>query len=199
MTPDPLNATVITADVVVDPKETVQREQRANAAVSVPRRASGVCWCSQAHRATNTVSWCVRCRRIRNFEIDRRARQATTVDERHVPIQATGGRGATLVSGFSDARGARIRRRRYRTPKSSQADRDACRLVSVRGGGLFRARPAHLSCSAVSPGRLLEEALPVEFGDRRGGLTTRGQDESGTRNKQMLTPKARPTIMRIGC
>ncbi|MFN7982884.1 MAG: hypothetical protein U0Q11_13570 [Vicinamibacterales bacterium] len=206
VTPDPLNATVITADVVVDPKETVRENNVRTLLLSPATRKRRLLVLAGSPGYEH--SFLVRAlSQDPNFEIDSIVRKGKDDSGRDTfLIQATGGRGATLVSGFPPTRealfgydGVVIGNLEGEFFGQAQIEMLAD-FVSVRGGGLLVLGSRTFLQRGIA-GSPLEEALPVELTDRRGGSTTRaGQDESGsTRNKVMLTPEgALNPIMRIG-
>ncbi len=206
VTPDPLNATVITAEVSADPKETVRENNVRTLLLSPATRKRRLLVLAGAPGYEH--SFLMRAlSEDPTFEIDSIVRKGKDDSGRDTfLIQATGGRGASLIGGFPPTREALFG---YDAVVIGNLEGEffgqeqiamLADFVSVRGGGLLVLGSRTFLQRGLA-GSALEEALPVELTDRRGGATTRAvQDEAGsTRNKVTLTPEgALNPIMRIG-
>ncbi|MFN7914931.1 MAG: hypothetical protein U0Q55_06300 [Vicinamibacterales bacterium] len=205
VTPDPLNATVYTADIAVDPRETIGENNTRAALLSPAARKRRLLVLSGS--PGYEYSFVVRAfTQDPSLEVDSIVRKGKDDNGRDTfIIQAGGGRGAGLVSGFPTTREALFAYDAVvignlegeffgRAQMELLAD-----FVSVRGGGLllFGARTFLQRGLA---GSALEEALPVELNDRAGGAASRVTDGEGAvaRNGVTLTDEgAQHPIMRI--
>jgi uncharacterized membrane protein len=205
VTPDPLNATVYTAEIVADAKESSSENNTRSILLSPAARKRRLLVLGGSPGYEH--SFLVRAlSHDPSFEIDSIVRKGKDDSGRDTfLIQAAGGRGASLTSGFPTTRESLFAYDTViignlegeffgRTQMELLAD-----FVSVRGGGLLLlgARTFLQRGIAGSP---LEEALPVELNDRRGGAATRAGDGEGgaVHNLVILTPEgALHPIMRI--
>jgi len=206
VTPDPINATVVTADVVADPRETIRENNVRTLLLSPATRKRRLLVLAGSPGYEH--SFLVRAlAQDPSFEIDSIVRKGKDDSGRDTfLIQATGGRGASLVSGFPPTRDALFG---YDAVVIGNLEGEffgqeqiamLADFVSVRGGGLLVLGSRTFLQRGIA-GSALEEALPVELTDRRGGAPTRaGEGEAGsTRNKVAVTPEgALNPIMRIG-
>lgn len=206
VTPDPLNATVITAEVVVDPKETVRENNVRTLLLSPATRKRRLLVLAGSPGYEH--SFLMRAlAQDPSFELDSIVRKGKDDSGRDTfLIQATGGRGAALIAGFPPTREALFA---YDAVIIGNLEGEffgqaqiamLADFVSVRGGGLLVLGSRTFLQKGIA-GSALEEALPVELTDRRGGAPTHaGQDEGGsTRNKVTITSEgALNPIMRIG-
>ncbi len=184
VTPDPLNATVYTAEIAVDPAERIG-ENNSRAIVLSPaarKRRLLVLGGSPGYE----YSFLVRALAIDpSLEIDSIVRKGKDDSGRDTfLIQAAGGRGAGLTSGFPSSREALFA---YDAVIIGNVEGDLfgrsqmemlSDFVGTRGGGLLLmgARSFLQRGFAGSP---VEEALPVELDDRRGGAPARMSDGEG--------------------
>ena len=182
VTPDPLNATVFTAEVGVDSRETV-RENNSRAVMLSPagrKRRLLVLGGSPGYEH----SFLARAlSQDPSFEVDSIVRKGKDDSGRDTfLIQAEGGRGPTLLSGFPTSREALFAYDGVvignlegeffgRAQMALLAD-----FVSVRGGGLLLLGGRTFLQRGLA-GSPLEEALPVELDDRRGGTASRAAGE----------------------
>jgi uncharacterized membrane protein len=205
VTPDPLNATVYTAEIVADGKDAIAENDARTVILSPAARKRRLLVLGGSPGYEH--SFLVRAlSQDPSFEIDSIVRKGKDDSGRDTfLIQAGGGRGAGLTSGFPASREALFAYDTAiignlegeffgRTQMEMLAD-----FVSVRGGGLLLlgARTFMQRGIAGSP---LEEALPVELNDRLGGAATRASDAEGGpgHNLVTLTPEgALHPIMRI--
>ena len=205
VTPDPLNATVITAEVVADPAETILENNTRTVLLSPATRKRRLLVLAGSPGYEH--SFLVRVlAQDSSFEIDSIVRKGKDDSGRDTfLIQATGGRGSALMSGFPTTReqlfgydaviiGNLEGEFFGRTQMELLAD-----FVSVRGGGLLVLGSRTFLQRGIA-GSPLEETLPVELNDRRGGAPTRAGDGEGSvaRNIVTVTPEgALHPIMRI--
>ncbi len=204
--PDPLNATVYTAEVAVDPRESIAENNTRSILLSPATRKRRLLVLGGAPGYEH--SFLVRAlSQDPSFEIDSIVRKGKDDSGRDTfLIQAGGGRGAGLVTGFPTTREALFA---YDTviignlegEFFGRAQMDLLTdFVGARGGGLLLLGSRTFLQRGLA-GTPLEEALPVELNDRRGGAATR-QGDSGAavvRNAVTLTDEgATHPIMRIG-
>lgn len=205
VTSDPLNATVVTAEIAPDTREAIRENNSRTVLLSpaVRKRRLLVLAGSPGYEH----SFLVRALSIDpSFEIDSVVRKGKDDSGRDTfLIQAGGGRGAALTAGFPPTRealfvydGVIIGNLEGDFFGKSQMEMLAD-FVSVRGGGLLLlgARTFLQRGIAGSP---MEAALPVELNDRLGGAAMRsaGSDGLAARNLVTLTPEgATHPIMRI--
>ncbi len=205
VTPDPLNATVYTADLVADPAETVTENNTRSLLLSPATHKRRLLVLGGAPGYEH--SFLVRALSMDpSFEIDSIVRKGKDDSGRDTfLIQAGGGRGASLVAGFPTTREALFG---YDTVIIGNLEGDffgraqmelLADFVSVRGGGLLLLGGRTFLQRGIA-GSALEAALPVELNDRRGGAPTRSANtESGAPHGVSLTAEgALHPIMRIG-
>jgi uncharacterized membrane protein len=195
VTPDPLNATVYTADIPADPSESIVENNTRNLLLSpaAPKRRLLILSGSPGFEH----SFLVRALSVDpSFEIDAVVRKGKDDSGRDTfLIQAAGGRGASLISGFPPTREALFGYDAVlignlegeffgRTQMELLAD-----FVNVRGGGLLMMGGRSFLERGI-PGSPLEQALPVELSNRRGvAATAPAADGEGspTHNTVMVT------------
>lgn len=205
VTPDPLNATVYTADIAVDARESIGENNARSVLLSpaVRKRRLLVLSGSPGYE----YSFLVRAfTQDPSLEVDSIVRKGKDDNGRDTfIIQAGGGRGAGLVSGFPTTRAALFAYDAVvignlegeffgRTQMDLLAD-----FVSVRGGGLLLLG-ARTFVQRGLAGSVLEEALPVELNDRGGGAPSRTSDGEGGTSRNIVTltdAGAQHPIMRI--
>jgi len=205
VTPDPLNATVYTAEIVSDAAETITENNTWTMLLSPAARKRRLLMLGGAPGYDH--SFLLRAlTHDASFEIDSVVRKGKDDSGRDTfLIQAGAGRGATLTTGFPETRQGLFAYDAVvignlegeffgRTQMQMLAD-----FVSVRGGGLLLLGSRSFLQRGIA-GSPLEEALPVELNDRAGGPTSRNDDESASaHNHVAITPEgALHPIMRIG-
>jgi len=205
VTPDPLNATVYTAEVVADAQETIAENNTKSILLSPAARKRRLLVLGGSPGYEH--SFLVRAlSHDPSFEIDSIVRKGKDDSGRDTfLIQAGGGRGASLVTGFPTTRESLFA---YDTVIIGNLEGEffgraqmelLADFVSVRGGGLLLLGGRTFLQRGIS-GSPLEQALPVELNDRRGGTATRAGDGEGgsVHNVVSLTPEgALHPIMRI--
>ena len=190
VSPDPLNPTVYTAEIVADAEETIAENNArtvllsprgAQAPAAGPRRGAGLR--AQLHGARAGAA-------IPGFEVDSVVRKGKNDSGRDTfLVQAGGGRGLDADLRISDdARSAvRLRRGDHRQPGGrvlrAGAAGTARRLRQRARRRAAGARRALVRCSAALPASPLEEVLPVELNDRRGGRTCTSARSRGRRGR----------------
>ena len=205
VTPDPLNATVYTAEIVADPKETIAENNVRTMLLSPAARKRRLLVLGGAPGYEH--SFLVRAlTQDPSFEIDSIVRKGKDDSGRDTfLIQAGGNRGSTLTSGFPTSREGLFAYDAViignlegeffgRAQMELLAD-----FVSVRGGGLLLLGGRSFLQRGLA-GSALEEALPVELNDRLGGAPSRTADREGgaAHNTVTVTPEgALHPIMRI--
>lgn len=206
VTPDPLNATVYTADVAVDPRESIAENNTRSLLLSPAARKRRLLVLGGAPGYEH--SFLVRAlSQDPSFEIDSIVRKGKDDSGRDTfLIQAGGGRGAGLVTGFPTTRAALFA---YDTVIIGNLEGEffgraqmdlLTEFVGTRGGGLLLLGSRTFLQRGLA-GTPLEEALPVELNDRRGGATSRQGDSAAAvvRNAVTVTDEgAAHPIMRIG-
>jgi uncharacterized membrane protein len=206
VTPDPLNATVYTAEIPADSSETIVENNARTLLLSpaAPKRRLLVLSGSPGFEH----SFLVRALSAdTSFDIDAIVRKGKDDGGRDTfLIQASGGRGASLTAGFPPRREALFAYDAVlidnlegeffgRTQMDLLAD-----FVNVRGGGLLLMGARSFLQRGIA-GSPLEQVLPVELSDRRGAAAAppilEGEGSPG-HNTVMLTGEglAHP-IMRI--
>lgn len=206
VTPDPLNATVYTAEIAADPNESIVENNTRTVLLSPAARKRRLLVLGGSPGYEH--SFLVRAlSQDPSFELDSIVRKGKDDNGRDTfLIQAGGGRGAGLVTGFPTTRDALFAYDgviigNLEGEFFGQAQMELLAdFVSVRGGGilLFGSRTFMQRGIAGSP---LEEALPVELNDRRGGAASRSAETEGAtvRNAVTLTEEGvQHPIMRIG-
>jgi hypothetical protein len=208
VSPDPLNPTVYTADVPGDPSEAVV-ENNARSVLLSPsarkRRLLAIEGAPGFEHSFITRAWAA------DSELDvdsvtRKGKNGDGIDTFFV--QAGAGRAAALTTGFPSRREllygydaivvANLEADFFtRAQLSMMAD-----FVSERGGGLLVMGGRSFSQRGLS-GTALEDVLPVEMNDRRGGLvrTAFAPDDPARPEYNKVTPtpegETHP-IMRLG-
>ena len=205
VTPDPLNATVYTAEVAVDPRESIAENNTRSILLSPAARKRRLLVLGGAPGYEH--SFLVRAlSQDPSFEIDSIVRKGKDDSGRDTfLIQAGAGRGAGLVTGFPTTREALFA---YDTviignlegEFFGRAQMDLLTdFVGTRGGGLLLLGSRTFLQRGLA-GTPLEEALPVELNDRRGGAASRAGDGAAAtvRNAVTVTDEgAVHPIMRI--
>lgn len=178
VTPDPLNATVYTAELVADPQESVVENNTRSILLSPAARKRRLLVLGGAPGYEH--SFLVRAlSQDPSFEIDSIVRKGKDDSGRDTfIIQAGGGRGAGLLTGFPTTREALFA---YDTViignlegeffGRSQMDL-LTDFVGTRGGGLLLLGSRTFLQRGLA-GTPLEETLPVELNDRGGGAPSR--------------------------
>ena len=195
VSPEPLNATVYTAEIPADDAETVTENNARRVLVSPAGRKRRVLVIEGApgfEHSFMTRAWSG----DPSLELDvvtRKGRNAEGQDTYFV--QAGAGRAAGLTSGFPARREQLFA---YDALVIANVEGDyftraqltmASEFVSERGGGLLVMGGRSFAQRGLS-GTPLEEVLPVELNDRRGGLvrTSMTPADLGSHNKMALTP-----------
>ena len=204
VTPDPLNATVYTAEIVADTREAITENNTRSVLLSPAARKRRLLVLAGSPGFEH--SFLVRAlSHDPSFEIDSIVRKGKDDSGRDTfLIQAGGGRGATLTAGFPTTRESLFA---YDTVIIGNLEGEffgraqmelLADFVSLRGGGLLLLGARSFLQRGIA-GSPLEEALPVELNDRRGGAPTRaGEGDGAVHNVVTLTPEgALNPIMRI--
>ncbi len=204
--PDPLNPTVYTAEIAADESELVGENNKRSVLVSPSGRKRRVLVIEGApgfEHSFMTRAWAADA----GLEIDsvtRKGKNAAGQDTFFV--QAGEGRSAALTTGFPSKREQLYG---YDALVIANIEGDffsraqlamAADFVSDRGGGLLVLGGRSFSQHGLS-GTPLEEVLPVELTDRRGGLVHAGLSAGDlpVHNKLRLTTEGEThPIMRIG-
>jgi hypothetical protein len=206
VSPDPLNATVYTADIPTDESEAVVENNARSVLVSPPGRKRRVLVLEGApgfEHSFMTRAWSA----DSGLEIDSVTRKGKNADGRDTFfVQAGGGRASTLSTGFPATREQLYG---YDALVIANVEGDfftraqlamAADFVSERGGGVLILGGRSFSQRGLA-GTPLEEVLPVELNDRRGGVVhaALGPDDLPVHNKLRLTSEGEThPIMRIG-
>jgi uncharacterized membrane protein len=184
VTPDPLNATVYTAEIAADPGERITENDARTILLSPAARKRRLLVLGGSPGYEH--SFLIRAlSEDPSFEIDSIVRKGKDDNGRDTfLIQAAGGRGSGLVSGFPTTREALFA---YDTVIINNLEGDffgrsqmdlLAAFVGTRGGGLLLLGSRSFLQRGIA-GSPLEEALPVELNDRRGGAATRASDGEG--------------------
>jgi uncharacterized membrane protein len=205
VTPDPLNATVYTAEIAADPAERIVENNTRTILLSPAARKRRLLVLGGSPGYEH--SFLVRAlTEDPSFEIDSIVRKGKDDSGRDTfLIQAAGNRGGGLTSGFPTSREALFAYDAViignlegeffgRSQMELLAD-----FVGTRGGGLLLMGGRSFLQRGIA-GSPLEEALPVELNDRRGGAASRAGDGEGgpAHNAVSVTPAgALHPIMRI--
>ena len=208
VSPDPINPTVYTADVPGDPSEAVVENNARSVLLSPParkRRLLAIEGAPGFEHSFITRAWAA------DSELDvdsvtRKGKNGDGIDTFFV--QAGAGRAAALTTGFPARREllygydaivvANLESDFFtRAQLSMMAD-----FVSERGGGLLVMGGRSFSQRGLS-GTALEDVLPVEMNDRRGGLVRAAfaPDDPARPEYNKVTPTAEGEthpIMRLG-
>ena len=206
VSPDSLNATVYTAEIPRDEAETVGENNSRSVLVSPAGRKRRVLLVEGAPGFEHSFM----ARALSGdpgLDVDSVTRKGKNADGQDTFfVQAGGGRSPTLTLGFPATREqlfvydalviANVEGEFFsRAQLKMAAD-----FVAERGGGLLVLGGRSFAQRGLS-GTPLEEVLPVELNDRRGGLVraSRAAGDMPAHNRLMLTPEgeAHP-IMRIG-
>jgi hypothetical protein len=184
VTPDPLNATVYMAEIVADPTERIVENNSRSILLSPAARKRRLLVLGGSPGYEH--SFLVRALSADpSFEIDSIVRKGKDDSGRDTfLIQASGNRGAGLTSGFPASREALFA---YDTVIIGNVEGDffgrtqmemLADFVSTRGGGLLLMGGRSFLQRGIA-GSPLEEALPVELNDRRGGAPGHVSDGEG--------------------
>lgn len=208
VTPDPLTPTVYTADIPADESEVAAENNQRSVLVSPAGRKRRLLFVEGApgfeHSfLTRALS------HDPNIEIDAVVRKGRNSDGQDTLfVQAAASRTSALLSGFPTKREELFA---YDGLVIANIEGDffsraqlglAADFVSERGGGLLVLGARSFSQRGLT-GTPLEDALPVELGDRRGGLVRAAYErpESGgaPHNKLVVTADGEShPMMRIG-
>ena len=206
VSPDLLNATVYTAEIPRDEGEAVVENNARSVLVSPAGRKRRVLIVEGApgyEHSFMTRAWA----HDTGLEIDSVTRKGKNADGQDTFfVQAGSGRAATLTSGFPLKR-----EQLYAYDALAIANVEAdffsraqlaliADFVAERGGGLLVLGGRSFTQRGLA-GTPLEEVLPVELNDRRGGLVraSLGSADLPAHNKLTLTPEGEThPIMRIG-
>jgi len=207
VSPDPVNPTVFTADVPADSAELVTENNARGVLVSPPGRKRRILALEGApgfEHSFMTRAWSL----DSGLDVDsvtRKGKNADGVDTFFV--QAGAGRAAALTSGFPQRRDllysydalviANVEGEFFtRAQMQMVAD-----FVSERGGGLLVLGGRSFAQKGLS-GTPLEEVLPVDLNDRKGGLSRAAAEDAESLpayNKVTLTAEGEThPVMRLG-
>jgi uncharacterized membrane protein len=206
VSPDPLKATVYTAEIAADPEESVTENNSRSVLVSPPGRKRRLLALEGAPGYDHSFLT----RALASdpgLEIDTVVRKGKNDEGLDTFIvQAAGGRAATLTSGFPATRDALYA---YDAIMIANLEADfftsaqlglVSEFVSTRGGGLLVMGGRSFAQRGLL-GTPLEEVLPLELNDRRGGLQRASMSDrmSGPQNSVVVTPEGEHhPVMRIG-
>src|SRR6185503_10683232 len=206
VSPDPLNPTVYTAEIPRDESETVAENNARGVLVSPAGRKRRLLILEGApghEHSFVTRAWTA----DPGLEVDSVTRKGKNSDAQDTFfVQAGAGRSAALTSGFPAKREQLYA---YDALVIANVEGDffsraqlslAADFVAERGGGLMVMGGRSFAQRGLS-GTPLEEVLPVELNDRRGGLVRASRDTGDiqTHNKVTLTAEGEThPIMRIG-
>jgi hypothetical protein len=206
VSPDPLNPTVYTAEIPADEGELVAENNKRGVLVSPSGRKRRVLVIEGApgfEHSFMTRAWAADA----GLEIDSVTRKGKNAEGQDTFfVQAGEGRSAALTTGFPSKREQLYG---YDALVIANIEGDffsraqlamAADFVSERGGGLLVLGGRSFSQHGLS-GTPLEEVLPVELTDRRGGLVHAGLSPGDlpVHNKLRLTAEGEThPIMRIG-
>jgi uncharacterized membrane protein len=205
VSPDPISPTVYTAEIPVDSSEPVAENNTRSVLVSPagrPRKVLIIEGAPGFEHSFMTRAWAG----DSGLEVDvvtRKGRNADNLDTFFV--QAGSGRAAALTAGFPARRDQLFA---YDALVIANVEADALTraqlamaadFVSERGGGLLVTGGRSFAQRGLS-GTPLEEVLPVELSDRRGGVVqTSDGDDVRVHNKLTLTADGEShPIMRLG-
>jgi uncharacterized membrane protein len=206
VSPDPLNPTVYTADIPRDESEPVGENNARSVLVSPAGRKRRLLILEGApghEHSFVTRAWTA----DPGLEVDSVTRKGKNADGQDTFfVQAGAGRSAALTGGFP-ARRDQLYAYDGLVIANIEADffsraqlAMAADFVAERGGGLLVLGGRSFAQRGLS-GTPLEEVLPVELNDRRGGLvrTSRDTGAMAAHNKLTVTAEGEShPIMRIG-
>jgi uncharacterized membrane protein len=206
VSPDPLKATVYTAEIAAEPGEAIAENNSRSVLVSPAGRKRRLLVLEGAPGYDHSFL----ARALASdpgLEIDTVVRKGKNEESSDTFIvQAGGGRASTLTSGFPATREALYA---YDALVIANIEADfftsaqlamASEFVSTRGGGLLVMGGRSFAQRGLL-GTPLEEVLPLELNDRRGGLQRASMSDrmSGPQNSVVVTPEGEHhPIMRIG-
>ena len=206
VSPDPLNPTVYTADIPRDESETVAENNARSVLVSPAGRKRRLLILEGApghEHSFVTRAWTA----DPGLEVDSVTRKGKNGDGQDTFfVQAGAGRSAALTGGFPAKREQLYA---YDALVIANIEADffsraqlamAADFVAERGGGLLVLGGRSFAQRGLS-GTPLEEVLPVELNDRRGGLvrTSRDTGAMAAHNKLTVTAEGEThPVMRIG-
>jgi uncharacterized membrane protein len=204
--PDPLNATIYTAEITGEPAESITENNVRSVLVSPAGRKRRILVLAGAPGYEH--SFLARAlAQDPSLEIDSVVRKGKDdLGGDTFLIQAGGGRGGMLTTGFPLKRDALFT---YDAVLIGNVEGEffsreqlvmLADFVSVRGGGLVVLGGRTFLQRGIA-GSALEEALPLELNDRRGGAPARALDGEGsvpTHAVALTSEGAAHPIMRIG-
>ncbi len=206
VSPDPLNATVYTAEIPPDAAEAVGENNSRSLLVSPAGRKRRVLLVEGAPGFEHSFI----ARALAGdpgLDVDSVTRKGKNADGQDTFfVQAGGGRSPALALGFPATREQLFA---YDALVIANVDGDffsraqlkmAADFVAERGGGLLVLGGRSFAQRGLS-GTALEDVLPVEVNDRRGGFlrTSLGAGDLPAHNRVMLTPEGEThPIMRLG-
>ena len=206
VSPDPLNATVYTAEIAPTDDERIVENNARSVLVNPAGRKRRVLAIGGAPGFEHSFM----SRALAHdpgLESDSVVRKGKNADGQDTfLVQAGGGRASALTSGFPVRREALYA---YDALVIANVEGDfftraqlamTADFVAERGGGLLVLGGRSFAQRGLL-GTPLEEALPVELNDRRGGLlrTSFGSDDLAPRNKLMVTVDGENhPVMRVG-
>jgi uncharacterized membrane protein len=203
--PDPVTATVYTAEIATDDSERIPENNARSVLVSPAGRKRRILAIEGAPGFEH--SFLMRAlARDRGLELDAIVRKGKNAEgDDTFFVQAGANRAAALTGGFPARREALYA---YDAVIVANVEGDfftraqltmAAEFVAERGGGLLVFGGRSLAQRGYI-GTPLEEALPVELNDRRGGLAraSLGVSASGSHNTVLVTPEGENhPVMRI--
>jgi uncharacterized membrane protein len=204
--PDPVNATVYTAEITPEPEESIAENNSGSVLVSPAGRKRRVLALEGA--PGHEHSFMARALSIDSgLELDAVVRKGTNeAGQDTFFIQAGGGRASALTTGFPSTREALYAYDALivanveadfftRAQLAQMAD-----FVAERGGGLLVLGGRSFAQRGLI-GTPLEDALPVELNDRRGGLVAAARTDGhlAQHNRVVLTAEGeKHPVMRLG-
>jgi uncharacterized membrane protein len=204
--PDPLSATVYTAEIAAGPDESVLENNTRSVLVSPAGRKRRILVLEGAPGHEHSfMTRALTADPGLEFDMVVRKGKNETGQGTYL-VQAGPGRAAALTTGFPSSRESLYA---YDALVIANVEGEflpraaltqAAEFVAERGGGLLVMGGRSLAQHGLI-GTPLEDALPVELNDRRGGLmrTTFGGDLPATRNTVTVTAEgAKHPVMRIG-
>jgi uncharacterized membrane protein len=206
VSPDPSSATVYTAEITADQNEAIPENNARSVLVNPAGRKRRILALEGAPGYDHSFMT----RALTHdpgLELDTVVRKGKNEEgEDTFTVQAGGGRATSLILGFPATREALYA---YDGLLIANVEGDfftraqlgmAADFVSERGGGLLLLGGRSFAQRGLI-GTPLEEALPVELNDRRGGLlrASLGQDVQAIHNAVVVTPEGLThPVMRIG-